>query len=144
MRLDLCFLVLHAACAFRPPPRAVKSTRPAVARHATCSQQDANKVIDLAKKAIARDPDVKEALGSLEKVENVLGAGAPAAGSVAVSFAASFRRQGNIFSLMSGEKVQANRGTNVCQVKARADGGKLTTCSIQGSGGWGRTLNVRV
>jgi len=44
---------------------------------------------------------------------------------------------------MSGETKVANRGSNVSQIKARADGGKLVSCSIQKDGGWGRTLNVR-
>ena len=131
--------VLHAA-AFQAPT----TLRPrSHALQATCTPAEAKQVIELAKKAIARDGSVKDALGSLQKVENVLGAGSPAAGSVSVSFAASFRRQGNPFKLMSGETKVANRGKQVCQIKARADKGKLTQCAIQGSGGWGRTLNVK-
>ena len=71
----------------------------------------------------------------------------PAPGAVAVSFSASFRRQGNPFKLAFGKEAGttkvARRGSNVSQIKARADGGKLVSCSIQMDGGWGRTINVR-
>ena len=140
MRLIIGALCLLQAAAFQAPT----TLRPrSHALQATCTPAEAKQVIELAKKAIARDGSVKDALGSLQKVENVLGAGSPAAGSVSVSFAASFRRQGNPFKLMSGETKVANRGKQVCQIKARADKGKLTQCAIQGSGGWGRTLNVK-
>ena len=140
MRLSVGALCLLHAVAFQAPT----TLRPrSHALQATCTPAEAKQVIELAKKAIARDGSVKDALGSLQKVENVLGAGSPAAGSVSVSFAASFRRQGNPFKLMSGETKVANRGKQVCQIKARADKGKLTQCAIQGSGGWGRTLNVK-
>lgn len=141
------------AAGFRPPAAenacrrspAGRGARPRamVALRAACTPQEANRVIDLAKRAMSRDAGVKEALGSLQKVTTVIGSGSPAPGAVAVSFAAEFRRQGGLFTLMSGEKQVANRGSNVCQVKARADGGKLASCSIQGSGGWGKTINVR-
>ena len=100
-----------------------------------------------AKQAIGRDAGVKDALGALQRVENIIGSGSPAPGAVAVSFSASFRRQGNPFKLAFGKEAGAtkvaNRGSNVSQIKARADGGKLVSCSIQMDGGWGRTINVR-
>ena len=90
---------------------------------------EANKVVNLAKQAIGRDAGVKDALGALQRVENIIGSGSPAPGAVAVSFSASFRRQGNPFKLAFGKEAGttkvANRGSNVSQIKARADGGKL-------------------
>lgn len=138
------FLVVSCAVAFQGPAR----TRPAaIVRPATCTPAEANKVVNLAKQAIGRDAGVKEALGALQRVENILGSGSPAPGAVAVSFAASFRRQGNPFKLAfgkdAGKTKVANRGSNVSQIKARADGGKLVSCSIQMDGGWGRTINIK-
>ena len=136
------FLVACTA-AFQAPTRRTRS----LARPATCTPAEAQKVVGLAKQAISRDAGVKDALGALQRVESIMGSGSPAPGAVAVSFAASFRRQGNPFKLAFGKEAGttkvANRGSNVSQIKARADGGKLVSCSIQMDGGWGRTINVR-
>ena len=137
-------LLVACAAAFQAPAPRQPS---ALVRRATCTPAEANKVVNLAKQAIGRDAGVKDALGALQRVENILGSGSPAPGAVAVSFAASFRRQGNPFKLAFGKEAGttkvANRGSNVSQIKARADGGKLVSCSIQMDGGWGRTINVR-
>jgi len=137
------FLVACATAFQAPAPRQPS----ALVRRATCTPAEANKVVNLAKQAIGRDAGVKDALGALQRVENILGSGSPAPGAVAVSFSASFRRQGNPFKLAFGKEAGttkvANRGSNVSQIKARADGGKLVSCSIQMDGGWGRTINVR-
>ena len=137
-------LLVACAAAFQAP---VPRQPSALVRRATCTPAEANKVVNLAKQAISRDAGVKDALGALQRVENILGSGSPAPGAVAVSFSASFRRQGNPFKLAFGKEAGAtkvaNRGSNVSQIKARADGGKLVSCSIQMDGGWGRTINVR-
>ena len=137
-------LLVACAVAFQAP---VPRQPSALVRRATCTPAEANKVVNLAKQAISRDAGVKDALGALQRVENILGSGSPAPGAVAVSFSASFRRQGNPFKLAFGKEAGttkvANRGSNVSQIKARADGGKLVSCSIQMDGGWGRTINVR-
>ena len=137
-------LLVACAAAFQAPAPRQPS---ALVRRATCTPAEANKVVNLAKQAIGRDAGVKNALGALQRVENILGSGSPAPGAVAVSFSASFRRQGNPFKLAFGKEAGAtkvaNRGSNVSQIKARADGGKLVSCSIQMDGGWGRTINVR-
>ena len=137
-------LLVACVAAFQPPAPRQPS---ALVRRATCTPAEANKVVNLAKQAIGRDAGVKDALGALQRVENILGSGSPAPGAVAVSFSASFRRQGNPFKLAFGKEAGttkvANRGSNVSQIKARADGGKLVSCSIQMDGGWGRTINVR-
>ena len=136
-------LLVACAAAFQAPTRRTRS----LVRSATCTPAEAQKVVGLAKQAISRDAGVKDALGALQRVENILGSGSPAPGAVAVSFSASFRRQGNPFKLAFGKEAGttkvANRGSNVSQIKARADGGKLVSCSIQMDGGWGRTINVR-
>ena len=136
-------LLVACAAAFQAPRRRTRS----LVRPATCTPAEAQKVVGLAKQAISRDAGVKDALGALQRVENILGSGSPAPGAVAVSFSASFRRQGNPFKLAFGKEAGttkvANRGSNVSQIKARADGGKLVSCSIQMDGGWGRTINVR-
>ncbi len=137
-------LLVACAAAFQAPAPRQPS---ALVRRATCTPAEANKVVNLAKQAISRDAGVKDALGALQRVENIIGSGSPAPGAVAVSFSASFRRQGNPFKLAFGKEAGttkvANRGSNVSQIKARADGGKLVSCSIQMDGGWGRTINVR-
>ena len=129
-------LLVACAAAFQAPTR----RRSSIVRRATCTPAEA-------RQAISRDAGVKDALGALQRVENILGSGSPAPGAVAVSFSASFRRQGNPFKLAFGKEAGttkvANRGSNVSQIKARADGGKLVSCSIQMDGGWGRTINVR-
>ena len=136
-------LLVACAAAFQAPRRRTRS----LVRPATCTPAEAQKVVGLAKQAISRDAGVKDALGALQRVENIIGSGSPAPGAVAVSFSASFRRQGNPFKLAFGKEAGttkvANRGSNVSQIKARADGGKLVSCSIQMDGGWGRTINVR-
>ena len=113
-------------------------------RRATCTPAEANKVVNLAKQAIGRDAGVKDALGALQRVENILGSGSPAPGAVAVSFSASFRRQGNRFKLAFGKEAGADEGGEPwlerAQIKARADGGKLVPLFHTMDGGWGRTI----
>lgn len=111
---------------------------------ATCTQAEADKVIGLAKTSIARDATVKRELGSLQKVQSVLGFGKPTNDIVAVSFNASFRRPGGIFRTMSGEAKTSNRGATVGKVSAKAQAGKLLECVIAKDGGWGKSINVRV
>ena len=76
-------LLVACVAAFQAPAPRQPS---ALVRRAACTPAEANKVVNLAKQAISRDAGVKDALGALQRVENILGSGSPAPGAVAVSF----------------------------------------------------------
>jgi hypothetical protein len=109
---------------------------------AACSQAEAEKVVQLAKKKISSDKAVKKELGTAQQIKGLLGFGSPSPGVIAVSFSASFKREGGFFTTMSGEKKKANRGEVVAKVSAKTDGGKLVSCVIAKDGGWGKSINV--
>eukprot|EP00631_Chrysoreinhardia_giraudii_P002947 CAMPEP_0197415428 /NCGR_PEP_ID=MMETSP1170-20131217/1967_1 /TAXON_ID=54406 /ORGANISM="Sarcinochrysis sp, Strain CCMP770" /LENGTH=177 /DNA_ID=CAMNT_0042942229 /DNA_START=20 /DNA_END=554 /DNA_ORIENTATION=- len=137
------FVVVAAtSCGAFVAPSVGAPRRGIVARAVT--QQEAERVIGLAKQSIARDATVKAELGKLTKVENVLGFGSPSPGVVAVSFNASFRRQNTFFITISGERRENNRGKTVGKVSARLESGKLASVVISKDGGWGKTINVAV
>lgn len=139
----LLFLLVHqGAQSFFVAPGTTTARLASSRQYAT--RQDAEKVINLAKNSISRDSKVKEELGSLLKVENVLGFGSPSSGVVAVSFNASFKRQGTPFFTMGGEKKLNNRGKTVGKVSARFENGRLSSCVIAKDGGWGKSINVNV
>ena len=68
-------LLVACAAAFQAPATRQPS---ALVRRATCTPAEANKVVNLAKQAIGRDAGVKDALGALQRVENIIGSGSPA------------------------------------------------------------------
>lgn len=106
------------------------------------TKAEAQRVISLATKRIARDKTVKNELGRLVKVQNVLGFGSPRPGVIAVSFNASFKRAGTPFFTLTGEKMQSDRGTSVGKVSARLESGRLSSVVIAKDGGWGKSINV--
>ncbi|VEU35725.1 unnamed protein product [Pseudo-nitzschia multistriata] len=97
--------------------------------------------------ALKKDSSAKTELGTLNKVENVLGFGSPTAGTIAVRFNASFRKGGKGFLGMGGGKAKEGeqRGTMVGQVKASVDKntGKVLQCSVFRDLGYGRTFNLK-
>lgn len=106
------------------------------------TKAEAQRVISLATKRIARDATVKSELGRLVKVQNVLGFGSPSPGVIAVSFNASFKRAGSPFFTLTGEKMKSDRGTSVGKVSARLESGRLSSVVIAKDGGWGKSINV--
>ena len=111
-------------------------------RSATCTPAQAEKVVELAKKTISANARVRKELGSPRRINQILGFGSPSPGVVAVSFSASFGKEGGFFETTSGEKQRQNRGEVVCKVSAKTEDGKLVTCTILKDGGWGKGINV--
>ena len=111
-------------------------------RSATCTPAQAEKVVELAKKTISANQRVRKELGAPRRINQILGFGSPSPGVVAVSFSASFGKEGGFFETTSGEKQRQNRGEVVCKVSAKTEDGKLVTCTILKDGGWGKGINV--
>ena len=90
-------------------------------------------------KKIKSDKSAKTELGSLLKVNQVLGYGSPSNGVVAVRFEATFKKAGG---------VTGDRGEMRGQVKASVEeeGGKIgrvKQCSVFRDLGWGRTWDMK-
>jgi len=111
-------------------------------------EPEAKKAIDKVVQALRKDSTAKNELGSLKKVENVLGYGSPKAGTVAVRFNASFQKGGKGFLGMGGGKAKDGdqRGTMVGQVKASVDKntGKVLQCSVFRDLGYGRSFDLKI
>jgi hypothetical protein len=118
---------------------------------AQVSQGEAQKAIDKVVAALRKDKTATSELGNLQKVNNVLGYGAPKAGSVAVRFNASFKKGGMGRSAipmpfgLGQTNEKEGRGTMVGQVKASVDAktGKVTECSVFRDLGYGRSFNLK-
>jgi len=111
-------------------------------REATCSKEDAEKVVELARRAISKSRTAAQELGQMEKVLGIRGKGSPTPGTIAVSFDAAFKKKGQSFFTMGGEERKANRGTVIGKVSAKAQNSRLISCDIQKDGGWGKTVNI--
>mmetsp|Transcript_6556 Transcript_6556/g.20466 ORF Transcript_6556/g.20466 Transcript_6556/m.20466 type:complete len:150 (+) Transcript_6556:34-483(+) len=149
MRIFCLLLAVGFSAGFAPPmalrARASLSQRRGTRVEAGCSEAEAKKVIDLAKRKITSDPTVRDELGALLRVTGVLGYGAPSPGVIAVSFTAAFQRKGKPFWTTKGEKMLNNRGQTVGKVQARAEGtNRLVSVVIAKDGGWGKSLNVKL
>jgi hypothetical protein len=94
---------------------------------ATISEQEAQSAINKVVTALKKDKSAIAELGTLQKVNNILGFGSPKPGLIAVRFNASFQKGGMgrsavplPFGLGQSDKAE-DRGTMVGQVKASVD-----------------------
>lgn len=119
---------------------------------ATISENEANVAINTVVRALKNDKSATSELGTLQKVNNVLGYGSPKEGIVAVRFNASFQKGGMgrsavplPFGLGQSNKTEG-RGTMVGQVKAAVNvkTGKVVEASVFRDLGYGRAFNLKV
>lgn len=145
------FLVTIDAFASHAAVSRSRHNKTTTKRFAQITEQEARKNIDKVVAALRKDKDANDELGRLDSVTNVLGFGSPVAGSVAVRFNASFRKEGfgrssipMPFGLGQTNKSEG-RGTMVGQVKANVDAksGKVTSCSVFRDLGYGRAFNLK-
>lgn len=116
------------------------------------SQKEVNRGIEKVVSSLRKDSSANQELGRLEKVNNILGYGAPEPDLLALRFNASFRKGGFGRSaiplpFMIGQSTQAEgRGTMVGQVKATLNSktGKIVSCSVFRDLGYGRAFNLKV
>ncbi|GMH93149.1 hypothetical protein TL16_g12547 [Triparma laevis f. inornata] len=102
------------------------------------TQATAQKAVQLVTKKLKADKSCKQELGTLTKINQVLGYGSPKANVIAVRFEASFNKPSTIKG--------TDRGIMRGQVKASIaeDSGKIITCSVFRDLGWGRTWDMKV
>ncbi|KAL3799121.1 hypothetical protein HJC23_002249 [Cyclotella cryptica] len=119
---------------------------------AAISEKEANAAINTVVRALKNDKSATSELGTLQKVNNILGYGSPKEGIIAVRFNASFQKGGMgrsavplPFGLGQSNKTEG-RGTMVGQVKAsvNAKTGKVVEASVFRDLGYGRAFNLKI